>query len=115
MKKLISKAKKAIKSFFAWVWMECKDWRTLVLLAFVCVVIGLPVWGGYLLGFIFKWKWAIWVASICWAFWMVPGVPFFTVSISITLAIKKIYEKIQEKKNRAANEEKSSDADDNKD
>ncbi len=48
MKKLIKKILEKTKDFLLWVWEECKDWKTLVLLGIVCVVIGLPVWGGVL-------------------------------------------------------------------
>ena len=94
MKKLIRKIWNKAKDFLLWVWHECKDWKTLVLLGIVCLVVGLPVWGGYLLFLIFHWKWVFWVASICWAFWMLPGAPFFALCVSITLIIKKIYEKV---------------------
>lgn len=93
MKKLYLKLRKMAIDFLKWVWSECKDWRTLILLGVVCLVIGLPVWGGYLLALIFHWNWAFWMASVCWAFWMLPGAPFFALCVSITLAIKKIYEK----------------------
>lgn len=98
MKKLFLKIKKTVINFFKWVWSECKDWRTIVLLGFVCLVLGLPVWGGYLLSLIFGWEWAFVVASVVWAFWMLPGAPFFALSVSITLAIKRVYEKWTEKK-----------------
>ena len=93
MKKLYLKIKKTVIDFIKWVWSECKDWRTLVLLGVVCLVIGLPVWCGYLLALIFHWNWAFWVASVCWAFWMLPGAPFFALCVSITLALKRTYEK----------------------
>ena len=94
MKKLIKKIWNKARDFLLWVWHECKDWKTLILLGIVCLVVGLPVWGGYLLFLIFHWKWTFWVASICWAFWMLPGAPFFALCVSITLIIKKIYEKV---------------------
>ena len=98
MKKLIKKIWNKARDFLLWVWHECKDWKTLILLGVVCLVIGLPVWGGYLLFLVFHWKWAFWVASICWAFWMLPGAPFFALCVSVTLIIKKIYEKIVNKR-----------------
>lgn len=104
MKKLINKIWNKTKNFLLWVWHECKDWKTLVLLGIVCLVIGLPVWCGYLLFLVFHWSWAFWVASICWAFWMLPGAPFFALCVSITLIIKKIYEKTVAKRlNRGRN------------
>lgn len=98
MKKLFDKIKIKVINFFKWVWSECKDWHTLVLLAVVCLVLGLPVWLGVLLGFLFSWEWAFWVAGIFWGFWMLPGAPFFALSVSVTLGIKKIFEKATERK-----------------
>ena len=97
MKKLWNKLKNTVTNFIKWLWAECKDWRTLVLFGIVCLVVGLPVWGCYLLGFVFKWEWALWVATGMWAFWMLPGAPYFALCVSITLAIKRIFEKKQEK------------------
>ena len=99
LKTWIVKLKDKGIEFLKWVWKEVKDWRTLVLLAVVCVVVSLPVWGCYLLGYIFKWEWAFWVATAMWGFWMLPGAPFWALSISITLAIKKIYQKKKAKEN----------------
>ena len=93
MKKLLIRIKEKILSFIKWIWAECKDWRTLVLLGIVCLVLGLPVWGGYLLGLLFRWEWAFWDATVAWCFWMLPGAPYFALSVSITLAIKRIFEK----------------------
>ena len=84
--------------FLKWVWSECKSWHTLVLLGVVCLVLSLPIWMGYILWFIFDWGWAFWVSTGLWAFWWLPGAPFFAVAVAITLAIKKIYEKRLEKK-----------------
>ena len=94
MKKLIKKIWNKCKDLLLWVWAECKDWKTLVLLGIVCVVIGLPVWGGVLLGLLFHWEWAYALAAICWAFWMLPGAPFFALCVSVTLIIKKFYERV---------------------
>lgn len=105
MKKLIKKIIDKVISFLKWVWSECKDWHTLVLLGLVCLVLSLPIWLFYILGFIFDWAWAIIVATTVWGFWMLPGAPFFALAISITLAIKKIFEKTKEKKARTNEDE----------
>ena len=105
MKKWIAKITNTAKDFFKWVWMECKDWRTIVLLGIVCAVLGLPVWCGYLLGLLFDWGWAYLVATVTWGIWMLPGAPFFALSVSITLAIKRLYEKRIEKRRARKNEE----------
>jgi len=98
MRKLYEKAKQKLINFIKWLWRECKDWHTIALLGVVCAVLGLPVWLGYLLFLIFGWEWAFIVATAMWAFWMMPGAPFFALSVSITLAIKRIYQKRQRKR-----------------
>ncbi len=90
MKNLFNKIIRKALDFLRWVWGECRDWRTFLLLAIVCITIGTPVWGGYILFFLFGWKWAFAMATAALAFWWIPGVPFFTVSVTVTLAIKKL-------------------------
>ena len=95
--------KKAI-NFFKWVWRECRNWQTIVLLAFVCVVVGAPVWVCGLLGFLFNWAWAWTVFFALLAFWWLPGMPYFAVCVSITLVIKRIFGKYKRKKIKAEKE-----------
>ena len=97
MKRLFNWAKKKIIDFLKWIWQECKDWRTFVLLVIVCIVIGFPVWGGYLLYFITGWEWALIVATALLAFWWLPGAPYFAVCVAVTLAIKRFFERRKEK------------------
>lgn len=98
MKKLWNKSKTTVLHFVKWLWAECKDWHTLALLGVVCLVLSFPVWLGYLLGFIFHWEWAFWMSTVIWGFWMLPGAPFFALAVSITLGIKRLWERKQEKK-----------------
>ena len=70
-------------------WKECKNWQTILLFGVVCAVIGLPVWSGGLLYFIFGWKWALAMAVACLTFWWLPGTPFLVLSLTVTLAIKR--------------------------
>ncbi len=107
MKRLFNKIINIFKNFFLWLWKECRDWRTFVLLVIVCLAIGIPVWGGYLLFILFGWKWAFVVASACLAFWWIPGVPFFTVSVMVTLALKRLFFAICKRKQKKTEEEKS--------
>ena len=93
IKKLINK----LIEFVKWVWNECRNWKTILLLGVVCLVIGAPVWIGGLLWLIFGWKWALGMALACLAFWWLPGTPFFVLSITVTLAIKKWGRKILNK------------------
>lgn len=85
IKKLINK----LIEFIKWVWKECRNWQTLLLLGVVCLVIGSPVVIGGTLWFIFRWNWALAMTLGCLAFWWLPGTPFFVLSITVTLAIKK--------------------------
>lgn len=85
--------KAKIKKFFRWVWRECKDWHTLVLLGIVILVMYSPVWGGFLLHAIFGCEWGSVVASAVLLFWAGPMTPFFPLCVAITLAIKKICKK----------------------
>lgn len=112
MKKLFNFAKKKIIEFFSWIWSECKDWRTFVLLVIVCLTIGLPVWGGYLLGMLTGWEWAYWIASALLAFWWLPGAPYFAVCVAVTLAIKRFFEKKQEKRAKSEKEDRRDTAND---
>ncbi len=110
MKKLFAKIKNAVISFIKMLWAECRDVKTIILFLIVCAVIGIPVWGGFLLGFIFKWEWALWVAGVSWAFWMLPGAPFFTVSVAVTLTLKRVIlkgaiKRYEERKKMSDNED----------
>ena len=100
MKKLIGLAKEKLITFFRWLWSECKDWHTIALLGFVCLALGSPVWVCYLIGFIFDLEWAYVVATVVWGFWMLPGAPFVALSVSITLFIKRMWERAQRKKTK---------------
>ena len=80
------------KAINLWNWFkkECKDWKTLIVLICVIIIMYSPVWLGYLLYFIFKWNWCLVVASVTAAFWFGPLTPFFPLCIAITLSIKKV-------------------------
>ncbi len=72
-------------------WHQLDNWQTLLLFILVVIVMYIPVWGGYLLYFLFHWKWAMWMATGALAFWAAPFTPFFPTCIAITLAIKKAW------------------------
>ena len=86
---MISKLKDKFIRFCRWVWQECKDTKTFLLLLMVIAVVYSPVWGGYLLHAIFGWKWASIMASACLVFWAGPFTPFFPICVGITLSIKR--------------------------
>lgn len=98
MKKLVKKIIHTVLSFFKWVWTECKDWRTLVLLGIICLILSAPIWIFGILYFTFHWQWALVAGLAVWGFWMLPGAPFFALAVSITLAIKKIFQKVKKGK-----------------
>lgn len=95
---LFSKMKIKAVNFCKWIWSECKDWHTLVLLLIVVVIMYTPVWGGYLLHILFGIKLGSVVATAYLAFWAGPFTPYFPLCIAITFGIKKIIEKISGKK-----------------
>ena len=93
IKKKLKKLKRKLIRFIMWIIRECKNWQTILLLLIVATVIQIPTWGGYLLFFIFKWKWALAVGTISAIFWAGPFSPFWVVCVTITLAIKRLFEK----------------------
>ena len=111
IKRLFNFAIKKLVEFIGWIWHECKDIRTFILLVIVCLVIGAPVWVGYLLYFITGWGWTLAVATALLAFWWLPGAPYFAVCVAVTLAIKRFFEKKVEKSKVLDNAENESVAD----
>ncbi|MBE6684294.1 MAG: hypothetical protein E7592_01425 [Ruminococcaceae bacterium] len=101
MKRFFNWAKNKIVNFVKWLWQECKDWRTFILLVIVCIVVGAPVWISGLLGILFNWTWAWAVFAALLAFWWLPGVPYFALCVAVTLAIKRFFEKKTAKKAKA--------------
>ena len=82
--------KERIIRFLRWIWEQCKDWHTVVLLIFVIIVMYFPVWGGYMLYGMFGWGWCAAAASAYMLFWAGPFTPFFPLCIFITLSLKKL-------------------------
>ena len=101
MKKFMARCKKKCRDFCTWIWEQCKDIKTLILLGIVCLVLFSPTIVCGILGFLFKWEWAIIVASAYWAFWLGPFSPFFVLAVTITLAIKRLLQVIFGKKKEA--------------
>ena len=75
-----------------WIKEECRDWRTFVILICVIIILYIPVWGGYLLYFIFKWNWGLAMANFVVAFWLGPFTPF-SISYCNYISYKKDHEK----------------------
>lgn len=94
--------KNKLKKFGKKIWAECKDTQTLMIFFIVVLVVYSPVWLGYILYFIFRYNTFLVVATVCLTFWAGPFTPFFPICIGITLGIKKI---IKRKNNRNIKEE----------
>ena len=94
IKKLHHRMWEKVKAFCLWIWQECRDVRTLILLAVVIAVVYCPVWGGYLAYFLTKNKWFLSAATAVALFWAGPGTPFFPLCVSLALLLKKLLEKM---------------------
>ena len=104
----MKKLKEKIKNFFHWIWQECRDIHTVILFVIVVIIMYLPVWGGYLLRFLFGWNWCSIVASAYLLFWAGPFTPFFPLCIAITLSVKKAWEVWKRKKEPPAEKKSGS-------
>ena len=87
---------------FKWVWLNIRDWRSAIIFLIVMAVVSCEVWIPYLIGFI-TWgtelsKIMFGVGSTCWLFWLGPGTPFLIICIGITIGVKELFNKIEEKK-----------------
>ena len=95
---MIQKLKAKIAAFFRWLWGECRDWRTVILLIGVMAVVYSPVWVGYLLKLIFGWNRAAIMATAVLVFWAGPFTLFFPLCVALTLAIKRLMERRRKEK-----------------
>ena len=85
---------------FVWIFYNIRDWRTALIFIIVFLVVSSEVWLPYLLGIIFysneTFRITMFsVASACWLFWLGPGTPFLVIVISLTIAIKTLFNKIK--------------------
>ena len=88
---------------FVWLFYNIRDWRTAIIFVIVFLIVSSEVWIPYLIGVIF---WAneplkismFSIGSACWLFWLGPGTPFLVICISLTIAIKGLFNKIKEKR-----------------
>lgn len=94
LKKILEK----IKNFIKWVWNECKDWRTLVVFAIVWVFIMSPFFIGYILFLITNNGWHLTYANGWILFWAGPFTPTIPLCLTITFAIKKLFQKNKDKR-----------------
>ena len=104
IKILLRWIREKVRGFFLWIWGECRDWRTVLLLLAVAAFVYSPVWVGYLLHLLFDWHWALVMATAVLVFWVGPFTPFIPICVALTLAIKKWHELRKQKKgNRKSN------------
>lgn len=94
---------------FKWLWVNLRDWKTLVIFATTFLILSSEVWVFYLLSLInigseFS-AWALGIASACWLFWLGPGTPFLPLCIVITIGIKELFNKRKLRKEVKNNEQ----------
>lgn len=89
-----------IVAFVRWILGQLKDRKNIVIFLIVFVVMSSEIWVPYLLAILTRnpWWWAI--GSACWAFWIAPFTPFFPICIAVTIATRKILDRIARKKKR---------------
>lgn len=86
---------------FIWIWNNIRDWRTAVIFVLVFLGVSSEVWVPYLIAFICWNNEAIRISmlsvgSACWLFWLGPGTPFLVIVISLTIAIKGLFDKLRQ-------------------
>nr|DAQ49159.1 MAG TPA: hypothetical protein [Caudoviricetes sp.] len=96
MKKLWAKFKALIK----WVFKQLKDKTNILIFVIVFLVLSSEVWIPYLLAVITGNKWWWGIGSACWAFWLAPFTPFMSLCIAITFAVRKIVDRVKNKRKK---------------
>lgn len=99
LKKRAKKLYGIIKRFVINILHQLEDKRNLAIFFCVLAVLSAPIWLFYTLAVMFDIKALYAVASVYWAFWAGPMTPFFPLCVAITLAIRKILDKLLWKKN----------------
>lgn len=88
---------------FKWIWVNFRDWRTIVIFVIVVIIVGSEVWVPFILGIIFNNAWLIGIATACEAFWLAPFTPFLALCIFLTILIKALMNKISLKRKNKIN------------
>ena len=92
--------KKKLVATFKWTWKQLKDKTNLIIYIIVNIVVSSEVWVPYLLAVITGNKWWWGIGSACWAFWIGPFTPFTAICIGITVGVRKIYDKLKERRKK---------------
>ena len=89
------KISQKLKGFLSFIINELKNKSNIIIFICVLIVAYAPTWLSALLAIIFKNEYLWGVAVAYAAFWAAPFTPFFPLVIAITLAIRKIYDKLK--------------------
>ena len=99
---------------FKWIFTNIRDWRTAVIFVIVFLVVSSEVWIPYLIGLIFWGNETIRVTmfsvgSACWLFWLGPFTPFMVICIGLTIAVKALFNKIKDRREKRCQNKKIND------
>ena len=94
MKKFFKKIGSGIKKIL----LQLKDKTNIVIFILTFLIVSSEVWVMYLLYFITGNAWFLGIGTACWGFWLAPFTPFLPLCIAITIAVRKIYDKIRKRK-----------------
>lgn len=79
-----------------WLFMTMKDWRSWLIFLGCVTVTSCTVWVGFILFWIFRWEWALAMATGSLFFWnCVPCTPFIAINLFLTILIKGVAEKLR--------------------
>lgn len=82
-----------IKYLLSWIWLQCKDWKTLVFFILWWIICGSPIWVGYILFIITKNGLHLTYANACIAFWVGPGTPEIPLCITLAIGTRRLISK----------------------
>lgn len=100
MKEFFKKVWERFKKFFVWLFKQLKDKKNIIIFIITVLALSSEVWFSFLMAVLTKNKWWWGIGSACWAFWLAPFTPFIPLCIAITVGVRKILDKITEKKNK---------------
>ena len=100
MKKFFKNLWGKIKNLWLWIWKQLKNKTNVVIFILCFIVLSCEVWVPYLLFFITKNGWWLGIGSACWAFWLAPFTPFLPLCIGLTIFVRKLYDKIRNRKEK---------------